>query len=405
VTPDDLARRINAVDLPKVVLYVTGGGTEVFPILLAGGGGSATLIAGRIPYDPNDFRAALGHDPGRMVGEGAARGLAMAAFRHGLSIRGEIPADSVIGIGATSKLSRGPGEREGRSHEIHAACQSSWQTDVRSVLLPPGGDRRWEERINALVILNLIAAYKGDEVGLTLEFEGRTVPADAISERQDSWIECNCRDLQDILVGRRRWAIVELPLGSRPGGVDASDADRPRLILPGSFRPVHAGHIRMAEIASGLMGLPCSFELSLCHPEKPPLDYLAIASRLRGFADVRGWIYLTDAPTYVEKARLFPGATFVVGHDAALRILDPRFYGGPEGRDAILAELESLGTRFLIFGRLDDRREFRQISAGAFDHPAVARFLGRNTRTVPEELFRVDVSSTEIRIRDGLDLP
>ncbi len=60
------------------VIYAAGGGTEVFPWLLARGGGSATLLAGRIPYDPADFVAILGArpwPPGRRPGRpGAGHG-------------------------------------------------------------------------------------------------------------------------------------------------------------------------------------------------------------------------------------------------------------------------------------------------------------------------------------------
>lgn len=402
MTPDDLARRINAADSPVAVLYVAGGGTEVFPMLLAKGGGSATLLSARIPYDPADFLALLGGNPGRLVSPRAARGLAMAAYRHGLSIRGDRPASAVFGLGATSKLSRGPGEREGRSHEIHAAIQSDRVTFSRSIVLPPGRDRVWEERINALALLNLLALGKGVADFVPLEHDGYAVPPGNVADERGDAAGLH-PDLPGLLAGRRPWIAFD----HRDDGrcIPIEDGDPPRLLLPGSFRPLHDGHARMAEVASGLVGVPCAFEISLFHPEKSPLDFIAIASRLRGFAGVRGRVYLTNAPTYVEKARLFPGATFVVGHDAASRIFDPRFYGGDDARDAMLGELESLGARLLIFGRIDGEGGFRDFDREASDHPAVSHFLARNTLAVPEDRFRVDVSSTEIRERGGLDLP
>ena len=152
----------------------------------------------------------------------------------------------------------------------------------------------------------------------------------------------------------------------------------------------------MAKAASAMMGARCDFELTLSHPEKPPLDYLSIRSRLRPFAGSAARVYLTDAPTYLEKARLFPACTFVVGHDTALRIVDPRFYAGPEGRDASLDEMERLGSRFLVFGRVDESGEFRDFSHEEFEHP-VNGFLARTALAVRGEDFRVDISSTEVR--------
>jgi len=402
VTPDDpiagLARRINADGSRKAVVYVAGGGTEVFPMLLAWGGGSATLLSGRIPYDAGDFRAILGRDPGRLVDARAARGLAMAAFRHALALRGDLPAGSVFGLGATSKLGRGDGEREraGRSHEIHAALQASDSTFCRSITLAPGRDRAAEERINALVLLQLLA--RGKRLNADL------LPGpDAVVDQAADVATCRHPEIPALLEGRRAWLAFDLRGGGDFG--PAADGETPRLILPGSFRPLHDGHVRMAAVASELTGLACDYELSLFHPEKPPLDYLALESRLRGLAAARGRLVATNAPTYVEKARLFPGCTFVVGHDTALRILDPRFYGGATARDAMLAELEALGTRLLVFGRVDADGQFRDFEREEFDQPAVAAFLARNARPVPEDRFRVDLSSTQVRARDGDDFP
>lgn len=388
-----LARRIHAADGPRAVVYVSGGGTEVFPMLLAGGGGSATLLSARVPYCPEDFRAVLGCDPGRLVDVRAARGMAMAAFRHALTIRGDLPDHRVFGLGATSKLSRGEGERAGRSHEIHAALQSPTRTMVRSVVLDGGADRAWEERINALVLLNLLALGRGVDDAVPLESDGRSPAEGASTDRAADLADCRFPGLDGLILGRRPWVARDLEGGPGPTEI-------PRLLLPGSFRPLHDGHVAMADAASVLVGTPCGFEMTLFHPEKPPLDYLAISSRLRAFEGRRGRLYLTNSPTFVEKARLFPGCTFVVGHDTATRIVDPRFYGGTAGRDAMLEELESLGTGLLVFGRVDASGRFRDFSADDFEGP-VAGFLARRSRPVPEHVFRLDLSSTQVRERTG----
>jgi len=422
----ELARRINATESPQAVVYVAGGGTEVFPMLLARGGGSATLLAGRIPYAAADFRDTLGYDPGPLASPTAARGLAMAAFHHALEIRGELAPEAVFGLGASSKLARGDGERAGRSHEIHAAIQGASSTFSWSIPLPEGRGRAWEERINALFLLNLLAFRKVGSGYLPLEHEGHEVLPEATSLRVASAEP----SMADVLVGRRPWVALDLPWrvvsgdhlgwirddsgspGYLPGDFrpvsgehavwSSEDQTPPRLLLPGSFRPLHDGHVAMAEAASRLTGLPCGYEMTVFHPEKPPLNFLAIRSRLKGFTGRSCRVYLTNAPTYLHKARIFPGCTFVLGHDTALRIVDPRFYGGPAGRDAMLDELERLGARFLVFGRVDASGEFRDFSAQEFEHP-VADFLERVASPVPGHVFRLDISSTEVRRSTGLE--
>ena len=394
----DLTRRIHQADGPKVVLNVAGGGTEVFPWLLTRGGGSATLLAGRIPYDPADFHAILGVRPGRLVDARAARGLAMAAFRQALRLRPDLGVAGVLGLGATSKLTRGATERDGRTHEVHVALQTGNRTLARSINLPVGSDRVSQERINALIILNLLAEANALP-GLPLESGGWTVPSAAIRDLTADSAMCGSLAIADLLGGRIPW------LAHRPDGPALGSDSPPTLILPGSFRPLHAGHLRMAELAAELVGEPCAFELSLFHPEKPPLDYLSIADRVGRFRGVGGSILLTDAPTYRDKARLFPGATFVVGHDTAIRLLDPRWYGGVAARDAMLDELEALGTRFLVFGRVDASGRFCDLDADTFDDERVARFLQRTTRVIAESRFRSDLSSTSLRDQAEEELP
>ena len=55
-----------------------------------------------------------------------------------------------------------------------------------------------------------------------------------------------------------------------------------------------------------------------------------------------------QAPLYTIKAKLFPDSIFVVGYDTAIRLVDPKYYGGHVGMLLQFAELRSLGCRFLV---------------------------------------------------------
>src|SRR4051794_9968871 len=104
-----------------------------------------------------------------------------------------------------------------------------------------------------------------------------------------------------------------------PLQLPTSDADavclgsgtRPLALLPGSFNPVHAGHWGLAAAAERQLHAPLAFELSVQNVDKPALtpDEVHLrASQFAGKAD----LWMTRAPTFVRKARLFPGTTFVV---------------------------------------------------------------------------------------------
>ena len=62
------------------------------------------------------------------------------------------------------------------------------------------------------------------------------------------------------------------------------------------------------------------FELSVTNVDKPALPSAEICRRLRQFT-WRTEVWVTRAPTFAEKASVFPGAIFVVGADTAERIL------------------------------------------------------------------------------------
>ena len=166
----------------------------------------------------------------------------------------------------------------------------------------------------------------------------------------------------------------------------------PRCLLPGSFNPVHEGHRRMLGVAAARLGADtgtgAEFELAIANPDKPPLSPEDAAARLSGFAGDEA-VWLTGAPTFPEKARIFPGATFAVGVDTIARIAEPRYYGGPEG---LARAITLLGRcRFLVFGRRAGT-EFETLESTAL--PEALRALCDG---VSEAEFRADISSTELR--------
>jgi hypothetical protein len=100
-----------------------------------------------------------------------------------------------------------------------------------------------------------------------------------------------------------------------------------------------------------------------------------------------------NAPTFVEKSRLYPGAVFVVGFDTAARILQPRYYDDSEAAMlAALREMRKRGSRFLVAGREGSDGRFREL--GDLEIP---EGFGGLFEAVPARLFRHDLSSTEIR--------
>jgi hypothetical protein len=168
----------------------------------------------------------------------------------------------------------------------------------------------------------------------------------------------------------------------------------PKIVFPGAFNPLHHGHVKMAELAAEKLGGAVAYELSITNVDKPPLDFVEINERLRAVReqDPTREVLLTAAPTFVEKASLVPGATFVVGADTLLRIADPKYYCGDDRRrDAAIAEIARAGCRFLVFGRQVGEKF---CCLGDVKLPPELMAL---CDEVSEIEFHEDVSSTELR--------
>ena len=163
-------------------------------------------------------------------------------------------------------------------------------------------------------------------------------------------------------------------------------------VLAGSFDPLHDGHRALARSAGDILESEVVFELSVFNVDKPPLARAEVDRRVAQFAGI-GTLVLTRAPAFRDKARLFPGCTFVVGWDTAVRLAEPRYYDGDEAAMArALAVIRRLGCRFLVAGRVHD---------GVFRSPTEIRVpegLEDLVSPIPEAAFRHDLSSTELRL-------
>ena len=144
------------------------------------------------------------------------------------------------------------------------------------------------------------------------------------------------------------------------------------LVLPTSANPFHAGHEQLALAAASLLRstghapLHLAFEVALYNADKAPIDASVALARIgqiagparvatpAGMPQLSGSLYpalLTQAALFMDKARLMPGCSFVIGIDTAVRLLDPKYYGGSEGLRQSLASLSDLGARFVVAAR------------------------------------------------------
>jgi hypothetical protein len=362
----------------KAALAITGGGSGAIGELLRIPGGSRLLIEAQVPYDPQALEAFLGFAPEQACSADTAIAMARTVRARAAKL---VPAGTdLVGLGATAALvSDRPRRGE---HRFHIACaNSAGLAHCTAVLAKGRRDRAAEEDVVSRAIILWLATV----CGIAPPSPRSLLDAD---EQFSEAVVATMDKIDQLLAGE--FDRITVP----PDGQVVLSAPPPPLLFPGSFNPLHEGHVLLARVAEELRQQPLTFEISVTNVDKPPLARETVRHRLTQFA----WkwpLELTRAPTFVQKARLFPGTTFVIGADTAERLFAPRYYGDDEVQmHAALEDIANAGSRFLVAVRVDTAGRVCALS----DVPVPRRYVDLFAE-IPEHRFRLDTSSSEIRAR------
>jgi len=362
----------------KAALAITGGGSGAVGELLRVPGGSRLLIEAQVPYDEQALAAFLGFSAAQACSSDTAIAMARTARARAAKLA---PAGAdLVGLGATAALvSDRPRKGE---HRFHIAFANAAGVAHCSCVLAKGQRDRagQEDLVSRAIVLWLARAC-----GVAAPSPRSLLDAD---EYYAETVVTAVDTIDRLLAGEHDRVTVQAD------GQMMLSAPQPFVLFPGSFNPMHEGHVLLARVAEELRQQPLAFEISVTNVDKPPLAGETVRNRLAQFA-WKSPVELTRAPTFLEKSRLFPSATFVIGADTAERLVAPKYYGDDEFlMHVALEEIANSGSSFLVAVRIDAVGRARALD----DIPVPRRYADLFTE-IPEHVFRVDTSSSEIRAR------
>lgn len=336
-----------------IFLATTGAGAGAQGLLWSVPGASAYFAGSVLPYESEyELPSFLGYKPDQYVSEDTAIDMAIAAYMR--ACKSCKPGRVPVGVGCTASVA---------TTKDHRGTHRSW------IAVITGRDRM------------LLESQEYEKVGP----KGREADGAMVDFRIVDMILRAVADKGSSYTGTLAEHVFARPFfganGIRGKGLPVGAA-----LLPGSFNPLHEGHL---EAPDGV-----TFQLTLKALHKPQVRITEALKRAALInASGRDVLLDEDAWLYLNKARKWPNSTFYIGSDVLEQLLNPVWYSG-ETIDSVLEEFHMLGTRFRIRQRHNtaDAAELILTSPGPWKNGPLFYLLPPSKHA--------GVSSTQLRARE-----
>jgi nicotinic acid mononucleotide adenylyltransferase len=364
----------------KLFVYATGAGAGIQKDLWSVPGCSSFLVGAEFTYDSVETIRAIGHEPESFCSKKTSIELAMAAYMRAYNVNDV--TDNFVGLGLTASVASSKAHRG--EHRVFATVISDKNCITISALLKKG--EGVEQRI--------IDGNISDEIAKSLLFAALGVPP--VFSKDISSYEVaypSDEELVSLIMERPYFRANGLRTGFEREWIQSRNLPRPLIIYPGTFNPYHLGHKGCADSAEAKLiydkkEKPQLVYATCINPaHKPPptaVDLLKKASQMKG----NNFLLTKDDALYVEKARIYSDSIFVMGADALITLLSPKWTKDPQ---ALFQEFRKYNTTFYVAGRVVNDK-FTTLNDLYELYPNV----------LPCSIFnpldgRWDISSTELR--------
>ena len=349
----------------KLVIVSSGGGTNAISSLLKVPGASNTILESHIPYSKESMNEFLNSKPDHYCSLDTCLSMAANAYKKSTKINKQSKSKHLLGIAITANLAttyKKKGDHKFfivvQSHDYTKYLECYLEKDVRT--------REMEEELITGCVINLLS----ESCGLKCDLP-------EISEQ----IKIHQIDAE------KSWK----KLFNSQVGYISNIKNTPELIFPGSFNPLHEGHIKMKELAEKKTGMHTTFEICAKNADKPPLTFYEIKRTIDQFQNDESWM-LTSAGRFREKAEMFPNSVFIIGADTLLRVFDEKFYKSHKDMMDHIQRFNDHNINFLVFGRKVNQKFI------SLEKIKIPEIISARCTGFEETIFRDDISSTELRL-------
>lgn len=286
----------------NIHVIATGAGAGLQERLWEVPGSSSYLGGASFPYAPEEQEELLGFMPEHFCSEENSIDLASAAYMKAYKFGGKKP----VGIGLTASVA---------SEKLHRGDHRIFVTVITDDKV-----LTYQETLDKGV-----GSHKRFLDGKACGSAGFCLLLDSLelnlAEKSAEWLLPVHKENSKLALERFFMRPFFMSNGKRLNTISKDDR---YALMSGAYNPPHEGHFGIAKAVMDEYNYRTVFEVTATPPHK---DSLTIQTLLQRAKLLKGHdtLFTKELPFYLDKAKAFPGKPLVMGADAMVRMLDPKW--------------------------------------------------------------------------------